>query len=72
MAVGLGPPAVGVSLPSARTVGLSEDGEALGFDDDLSSVKQILASSKRAKWVIDLTADDDGDSEGGDAEVSWL
>jgi hypothetical protein len=30
-------------------------------DDDLHSVKQILASSKRAKRVIDLTGDGDGD-----------
>jgi hypothetical protein len=51
------PPAVGESLPSARTADLSEDGEALDSDDDdddLRSVKQILASSKRAKRVIDL------------------
>jgi hypothetical protein len=35
---------------------------------------QILASSKRAKRVIDLTGDDDDDGEGGDGdftEVSW-
>jgi hypothetical protein len=31
------------------------------YDDDLPSVKQILASSKRAKRVIDLTGDGDGD-----------
>ena len=30
-------------------------------DNDLPSVKQILASSKRAKRVIDLTGDGDGD-----------
>jgi hypothetical protein len=71
------PPAAGESLPSARTVDLSEDGEALDSDDDdddddLRSMKQILASSKRA---IDLTGDDDDDGEGGDGdftEVSWL
>ena len=77
------PPAVGELLPSARTANLSEDGEALDSDDDddddddddLPSVKQILASSKRAKRVIDLTGDDDDDGEGGDSdftEVSWL
>jgi len=43
------PPAVGQLLPSARTADLSEDGETLDSDvnDDLPSVKQILASSKR-------------------------
>jgi hypothetical protein len=44
-------------------------------DDDLLSVKQILASSKRAKRVIDLTGDYDDDRESGDGdftEVSWL
>jgi hypothetical protein len=66
------PPAVGQLLPSD----LSEDGETLDSDDDgLPSVKQILASSKRAKRVIDLTGDYDDDGEGGDGdftEVSWL
>jgi len=70
------PPAVGQLLPSARTADLSEDGETLDSDDDgLPSVKQILASSKRAKRVIDLTGDYDDDGEGGDGdftEVSWL
>jgi uncharacterized protein involved in exopolysaccharide biosynthesis len=73
------PSAVSESLPSARTADLSEDGEALDSDDDddddLRSVKQILASSKRAKRVIDLTGDDDDDGEGGDGDftgVSWL
>jgi uncharacterized protein involved in exopolysaccharide biosynthesis len=44
-------------------------------DNDLPSVKQILASSKRLKQVIDLTGDDDDDGEDGDGdftEVSWL
>jgi hypothetical protein len=70
------PPAVSQLLPSARTADLSEDGETLDSDDDgLPSVKQILASSKRAKRVIDLTGDDDDYGEGGDGdftEVSWL
>jgi hypothetical protein len=53
------------TLPSARTVDLSEDGEILDSDDDdLPSVKQILASSKRAKLAVDLTGDDDDDREG--------
>ena len=70
------PPAVGQLLPSARTADLSENGETLDSDDDgLPSLKQILASSKRAKGVIDLTRDDDDHGEGGDGdftEVSWL
>jgi uncharacterized protein involved in exopolysaccharide biosynthesis len=44
-------------------------------DDDLRSVKQILASSKQTKRVIDLTGDDIDDGEGGDGDftqVSWL
>jgi hypothetical protein len=57
---------VGQSLPSARMADLSEDGEILDFEDDgLPSVKQILASLKRAKRMIDLTGDDDDDREGG-------
>jgi hypothetical protein len=72
------PPAAGQLLPSARTADLSEDGEIFNSDDDdddLPSVKQILASSKRAKLVVDLTGDDDDDREGDDGdfiEVSWL
>jgi hypothetical protein len=63
MAVGFKRPQL---LPSTRTADLSEDGETLDSDDDdLPSVKQILASSKR---VIDLTGggDDDGESSDGD------
>ena len=72
------PPAVGQSLLPAYTAQLSEDGEIFDSEnddddyDDLPSVKQILASSKRAK---DLTGDDGDDGEGGDGdftEVSWL
>ena len=58
------------TLPSARTADLSE--EKLDSDnDDLPSVKQILASSKRA---VDLTGDDDDDREGtvDFTKVSWL
>ena len=65
------PPAVGQLLPSARTADLPEDGETLDSDDDgLPSVKQILASSKRAKRLIDLTGDDDNDGEGGDGDFT--
>jgi hypothetical protein len=70
------PPVVGQLLPSARTADLSEDGKPLDSDNNsLPSVKQILASSKRAKRVIDLTGNYDNDGEGGDddfTEVSWL
>ena len=71
-------PAAGQLLPSARTADLSKDKEIFDSDDDdndLPSVKQILASSKRPKQVIDLTGDDDDDREGDDGdfiEVSWL
>jgi len=66
--------------PSACAAELSEDGEIFDSDDaddddDLPSLRQILASPKRAIEVIDLTCDDDGDSEGDDGnntEVSWL
>ena len=55
------PPAVGQLPPSARTADLSEDGETLDSDDDgLPSVKQILASSKRAKREDDYG--DDGNT----------
>jgi hypothetical protein len=71
------PPAVGQPLPSACPAELSEDGEIFGSDDDddLPSVRQILALSKRVIEVVDLTCDDNGDSEGDDSnhtEVSWL
>ena len=71
-------PAAGQLLPSARTADLSKDKEIFDSDDDdndLPSVKQILASSKRPKQVIDLTGDDDDDREGDEGdfiEVSWL
>jgi hypothetical protein len=67
------PPVIGELLPSARTADLSEDGEALNSDDDdddLPSVKQILASSKRAKRVINLTGDDGEDGDGDFTEIS--
>jgi hypothetical protein len=72
------PSAVGELLSSARTADLSEDEEALDSNDDdddnLCSIKQILASLKRVKRVINLTGDDN-DKEGGNSdftEVSWL
>ena len=77
------PPAASQLLPSARTADLSKDREIFDSDDDddddddndLPSVKQILASSKWPKHVIDLTGDDDDDRESDDGdfiEVSWL
>ena len=72
-------PAAGQLLPSARTADLSKDREIFDSDvdddNDLPSVKQILASSKRPKQVIDLTGDDDDDREGDEDDfikVSWL
>jgi hypothetical protein len=65
------PPAAGQLLPSARTADLSKDKEIFDSDDDdndLPSVKQILASLKRPKQVIDLTGDDDDDREGDDGD----
>ena len=61
-------PAAGQLLLSARTAGLSKYREIFDSDDDdndLPSVKQLLASSGRQKQVIDLTGDDDDDREGG-------
>ena len=73
------PPAASRLLPSARTADLSKDREIFDSDNDddndLPSVKQILASSKWPKHVIDLTGDDDDDRESDDGdfiEVSWL
>jgi hypothetical protein len=74
------PPAVGQPLPPACAAELSEDGEIFDSDADdddadLPSLRQILASPKRVIEVIDLTCDDDGDSEGDDGshtEVSCL
>jgi hypothetical protein len=72
----LAPPAVGQPLPPACAAELSEDGDNFDFDDDdLPSVRQVLASPKRAIEVIDLTCGDDGDSEGDNGnhtEVSCL
>jgi hypothetical protein len=66
-------PAVGQPLPPACVAEPSEDGEIFDSDDDdLPSVRRILASSKQ---VIDLTCDDDGDSksdDGNHTEISWL
>jgi hypothetical protein len=75
------PPAVGQPLPPACAAELSEDGEIFNsddddaVDDDLPSVRRILASPRPAIEVVDLTGDDDGDSEGDDGnhtEVSCL
>jgi hypothetical protein len=62
--------AVDQPLPPACAAELSEDGEIFDSDaaddDDLPSVRQILASLKRAIKVINLTYYDDGDSKGDD------
>ena len=67
------PPAVSQPLPPACAAELSEDDS--DDDDDLPTLRQILDSPKQAKQVIDLTRNNDGDSEGDDGnhtEVSWL
>jgi hypothetical protein len=72
--------AVGQPLLSAYAAELSEDGEIFNFDADddgldLLSVRQILASLKRAIKVIDFTCDDDSDNKGDDGnhiEISCL
>jgi hypothetical protein len=63
------PPAISQLLPSARTADVPEDGEIFDSDDDLPSVRQILACPKR---MIDLTCDGDDGSEVILLEVSWL
>jgi hypothetical protein len=67
-------PAVDQPLLSACAAEFSEDGEIFDSDaaddDDLPSVRQILASLKRAIEVIDLTCYDDGDSEGDDGSYT--
>jgi hypothetical protein len=72
------PPAVGW-LPTACAAELSEDGEIFDSDDDddndIPSVRQTLAPPKQVIEVVNLTRDDDGDSEGDDGnhtEVSYL
>jgi hypothetical protein len=77
MAVAFRHPAAGQPLLPACAAELLQDGEIFDSnnDDDLPSVRQILASLKRVIKVIDLTRDDDGDNEGDDdnhTEVSWL
>jgi hypothetical protein len=59
------------SLLSGCAVDLSEKAEmSESDDDDLPSVREIIA---RSKQVIDLTFDDNDDSDGDDTiEVSWL
>jgi hypothetical protein len=70
------PPAVGQPLLSTRAAELSKDGEIFDFDDDdLPSVRQILASSKRAIEVINLVCDDNNNNRGDDdnyTEVNYL
>jgi hypothetical protein len=77
------PPAVSQLLPSTRTADLLKDREIFNSDDDdnnnddnnLPSVKQILASSKWPKHVIDITGDDNDNRESDDSDfikVSWL
>jgi hypothetical protein len=71
------PLAVGQSLTPACTAKLPEDREIFDSEEDggLSSPSQMQGPPKPSQQVVDLTCDDDGDSEGGDTdhtEVSWL
>jgi hypothetical protein len=64
-------PAVGQPLLFICAAELSENGEIFNFDDDadnndLLSVKQILASLKRATKVINLIYDDNNDNKSDD------
>jgi hypothetical protein len=67
-----GHPAAGQSLSSGCTADPSEEAEISDSDDDdLPSVRDIIA---RSKSTIDLTLDDDDDSTGDEnaIEVSQL
>jgi hypothetical protein len=72
--------AVSQLLLSARTADLSKDREVFNSNDDdddndLPFVKQILASLKWLKHVIDFTDNDNDNRESDDSdfiEVSWL
>jgi hypothetical protein len=75
------PPAIGQPLPPIYAAELSKDGEIFNSNDndddnnDLLSVRQILASPRRAIKVINLTYNGDSDHKGDDGsytEVSWL
>ena len=68
---------VGQLLSPTYAAEFSEDGEIFNSDNDndLPSVRQILASPKRVIKVINLTYDDNSDSEGDDGnhpEINWL
>jgi hypothetical protein len=54
-------PAVSPLLPSAYAADLLEEEESFDSDDDVPSIRQALACSKRVIEVIDLTRDDDSD-----------
>jgi hypothetical protein len=66
------PLTVGQPLLPACAAELSEDGGIFDSDDDddLPSVRQILALPKRVIKVVDLTRNDD--SDGNHTEASWL
>jgi hypothetical protein len=72
------PPAAGQLLPSTCTADLSKDKEIFDSDNNnnnLPSIKQILASLKQPKQVIDLTGNNNNNREGNNSnfiEISWL
>lgn len=69
------PSAVGQPLPPTCAAELSKNGEIFNSDDDdaadndLPSVRRILAFLRPAIEVVDLIGDDDDDSEGDDVII---
>jgi hypothetical protein len=71
------PPVIGQLLSPTYAAELSEDGEIFNSDDDdnLPSVRQILAFLRRVIKVINLTYNDNSDNKGDNnsyTEVSGL
>jgi hypothetical protein len=63
-------PSASYSRPLARPTSRRMEKPWIPTTTVCPPVKQILASSKQAKRVIDLTSDDDDDGEGGDGDFT--
>src|ERR1700722_674255 len=63
-------PSASYSRPLARPTSRRMEKPWIPTTTVCPPVKQILASSKQAKRVIDLTSDDDDDVEGGDGDFT--